>query len=238
MATISPQRTIHYKSYVKTALVQALRDVFTNHIDSLLAKTKVTIDYPLDRADYPTIIVRFFERDLRNMGVGHIESIRDANGVVTKYKHYFYTGDIEFGILALSSLDRDLLSDSLVEIISMGNLAGYTNQFFERIYAPSSEPTSPDYDPYTGYHFINLNTDQIQGFGENQQIAPWMAEDVLVYQCSYRIGITGEFYSLPPAATFGIIEQVDAFPYMGENGDPVPTGKVADPAKWLTDGDL
>jgi hypothetical protein len=32
-----PQRTVKYKTYIKTAVVEAFRAVFANHVDSFLA---------------------------------------------------------------------------------------------------------------------------------------------------------------------------------------------------------
>lgn len=224
-----PIHTIKYKTYVKEALVEALREVFADHPDEILRTTNVNIDFPLTEAEYPAIIIRFYERDIHNAGVGHYEFFEDENnpGRWIRYKHYLYNGDIEFAIYGLSSLDRDLLADSIVQTLAMGDLSDYTNKFLTRIYSPdaTAEPTSVD-------HAINLNTDQIQGFGETQMLAPWQPEDVMVYQTSYRVGIHGEIYSLTPetdAANYGLIERVDQFPYNPDAGEVVPDPPYAGP---------
>jgi hypothetical protein len=232
-----PTYTIRYKTYVKEALVEALREVFADHPDEILRTTNVNIDFPLTEADYPAIIIRFYERDIHNAGVGHHEFFEDESnpGRWIRYKHYLYSGDIEFAIYALSSVDRDLLSDSIVETLAMGDLSVYTNKFLTRIYAPDStaEPASVD-------HAINLNTDQIQGFGETQMLAPWQPEDVMVYQTSYRIGIHGEIYSLTPetdGADYGLVERVDSFPYNPDAGEEVPDPPYAGPDGEYGTGD-
>lgn len=221
------EKTVPYKTYIKRSIVEALREVFDGHVDELIGKTRVTIEYPTEKASYPSIIVRFFERDIHNAGVGHDE-ILTVNGADFRFKHYLYTGDIEFAIHALSSYDRDLLSDSLIQTLGMGDLTAYTNRFFERIY----EADLATY-PKAEYNYINLNTDRISGFGETQTPAPWQPEDVLVYQTSYRIGVFGEFYSLPPVTGDGLgyVEHVDQYPYLTDI-DPVPEG-ADDPAIWL-----
>lgn len=240
MTDIEPQlqqQTIKYKTYVKEALVQALRAVFRSHVDPILLGTKVGIDFPFEQADYPAVVVRFYERSITNAGVGHMEHIEDTNnaGRYIKYKHYLYQGDIEFAIYALSSLDRDLISDSIVQTLTMGEMETYTNQFFNRIYDPDSVPAENEggaYDPAID-HMINLNTDQISGFGETQVIAPWSPEDVLVYQNSYRINIHGEFYSRTPIdQTYGLIEAVEQYPYSPDAGESKPDPKPEDPAPW------
>lgn len=216
---IIPIQTIRYKTYVKEALVEALRAAFIGHPDELLAGTQIGIDFPLTENDYPMIVVRFYERQIKNAGVAHQEWFQttENSGRFVRFKHYLYNGDIEFAIYALSSYDRDLIADTVVQILTMGDIETYTNAFLNRIYAPDpvTEPTSLE-------HFINLNTDQIMGFGETQTPAAWQAEDVMVYQTAYRIGIFGEFYSRTPEPQpdYGLVERVDQFPYM--DGDPVP----------------
>jgi hypothetical protein len=113
MTDYFPQKTIQYKTFVKNTMVLALQDVFRNHPDKLLQDTKVSIEYPRTRAEYPVVIVRFFERDISNAGVGHKEWIKDDDtGQTFKFEHSFYNGDIEFAIYGLSSYDRDLIADT------------------------------------------------------------------------------------------------------------------------------
>jgi hypothetical protein len=232
-----PERTIRYKTYVKTALVEALRQVFANHPDEILRRTKVSIDYPTSENLYPTVIVRFYEREIRNAGIGHVEYLvrLDDDGFETairdKFRHYLYNGDIEFAIYALTSKDRDLISDTVVQAVAMPDMATYTNNFFNRLYHPPAD--TDDYDD-ARYNFVNLNSDLVTGFGETQTQQPWLSEDQLQYQTSYRVGIYGEFYSLPPytdATVHGVIEKVNVYPYM-EDLEEVPTGTV-DPSQWV-----
>jgi hypothetical protein len=223
-----PINTIRYKTYLKETLVEGLRSVFEDHVDQLLRKTKVDIDNPTDQESYPAIIVRFYERSITNAGVGHEEylPIDIEEQFWQKFRHSFYSGDIEFAVYALSSYDRDLISDSLVQILSMGDTEDYTSQFLSRIYdaSPAEKPTSLD-------HFVNINTDSVQGFGETQTVPPWGPEDVLVYQTSYRVGVWGEFYSLTRPQTYVLIENVEQYPYLQEI-EPVPNPNPEDPAPW------
>jgi hypothetical protein len=233
MAAMLPEQTIRYKTNVKTALVEALRSVFASHPDSMIRATKISIDYPTSENRYPMVLVRFYERNVRNAGVGHVEYLlREGTTVYDKYRHYLYDGDIEFAIYALSSKDRDLISDTLVQTVGMGDMATYTNNFITRLYFPPDD--TDDYDD-ARYNFVNLNSDVFSGLPETQTQQPWLSEDQLQYQSGYRIGIYGEFYSLPPwedvVAGVGMIQRVDLYPYI--NGiDPVPTG-TGDPSVWI-----
>lgn len=268
-----PERTIPYKTYIKRALVEALREVFTNHPDTMLRRTKVSIDYPTSELAYPSVVIRFFERSVHNAGVGHVEYLYSRAGSyvlvvknegmvikvesvdddavsaksaeyralgytvkifdqytgVNKYRHYLYDGDIEFAVFALSSLDRDLISDTLVQTLAMPDMAAYTNNFFNRVYFPPSltPANSGDYEPGE-WNYVNLNTDQISGFGETQTPQPWLSDDQLVYQTSYRVGIYGEFYSLPPindVPAYGLISDVKVYPYDTAVGDAIPVSQ-------------
>lgn len=228
-----PEQTIRYKTYVKQSLVEALRSVFSNHPDTLIRNTKISVDYPTSQARYPTVIVRFHERDIQNAGVGHVEYILRDNSttIIDKFRHYLYHGDIEFAIFALSSKDRDLISDAVVQVLAMPDTATYTNSWINRLYFPADD--TDGYDE-AKWNYVNLNSDVISPFGETQTQQPWLSEDQLQYQTSYRVGIYGEFYSLPPVddvtAANGVIEKVNVYPYI-EDLEPVPEG-TNDPSPW------
>jgi hypothetical protein len=222
-----PEETIPYKTWVKTSIVEALKPVFANHPDEKIRGTKVSIDYPTSRAHYPAVIVRFFEQQIQNAGVGHVEYIliNDSDPYRVKFRHFLYKGSIEFAIFGLSSLDRDLISDTIVQTIAMSDMASYTRNFWDRIYFPDTSVKSD-------WNYVNLNTDELMPMGEQQTPQPWLSEDQLVYQTGYRVGIYGEFYNLPPTVlpAGGVIEKVTVYPYYPPD-DPLPTG-TDDPADW------
>jgi len=225
---MTTEKTIHYKTSIKRSMVESIRAVFSVHPDKLLSTTKVTIEHPQDKSKYPSVVVRFFESEIKNMGLGHMETlpVTDSNGVVKykKFKHYMYKGEVEFGIYALSSLDCDLIADTIVQTLAMGDMQDFTNGFFKRIYESPYEEGK--------YNFININTDVIEGTGEQTSPAPWDPDTQMIYQAGYRCGVGGEFYSLEdPNRTFEIIEQINQFPY-AKGIEPVPEGTVGDPAKW------
>lgn len=234
------QQTIKYKTYIKETLVGAMQAVFSTHPDDILQRTvHVSSNLPEERAEFPAVLVRFYERDLHNLGVGHQEwlpVVDDTNtntGEFIKFKHYAYSGDIEFGIFALSSPDRDLVGDSIVQTLTMGSTETYTSVFWNALYRPSltTNPTAAE-------HFINLLNDRIQGYGESEEVAPWMPEDVLVYRSSYRIPIFGEFYSRTPDLTpAGMVSAVSVYPYEKDLGDVPPDPNPNDHGPWVTEGD-
>lgn len=259
--TLLPEQTVPYKTWIKTSLVEGLRRVFANHPDMRIRTrdgtrdgkpikmgTKVSIDFPTSELHYPTIVVRFLERDVQNIGVGHVEYILvDPDDVIeTKFRHYIYHGSIEFAIYALSSLDRDLISDALVQTLAMPDMANYTQEFWERIYFPIDEgSTEAEQRRSKGrWNYVNLNTDRLNGTGENQTPQPWLSEDQLVYQTSYRTDIMGEFYSLPPIDQVAdgnvsrvVIYTYDDFDFNEEPPDGSTAGEAIPPHTWAPSQD-
>lgn len=228
--TVAPryvrQATLQYKTFIKRAVVEALQNAFKDHPDPDIAKSKIGIEYSTDRADFPAIIVKFYERDLNNIGVGHAEwgpSPEDPNyprGPFTlfqKYYHRLYKGDLEFAIYALSSVDRDKVIDALVEVLTMADVTAGGLNLLDRLYEDIG------HTPFSESHFIAFNTDLITGYGENKEIAPWIPEDTIVYTSSYRLPIIGEFYSLTPKEpqSVGMVEEVDVYPW--DTADPLDT---------------
>lgn len=232
MAGYQPQQTIRYKTYVKKAVVEALRAVFYSHRDEDLRSTTVEIGFPTDKTTYPMVLVHFYERSINNAGVGHIEWIEDSEnpGQFHQFKHYLFKGDLEFSIFAQSNLERDLVGDAIVETLAMGQLEAYTRQFLDRIYNPDIEN-----EPAANETFLSINTDQISPYGETQAIAPWLPEDELIYQSSYRVEIYGEIYNrvFDQAEGTGLIEHVDVYPYRFPiDPEPEPNPHPEDPAQW------
>lgn len=217
---LTPVQNIKYSTYLKRALVEALKPVFVNHPDDMLRDTKITVEYPFSEARFPSVVISFYERQIKNAGVAHYEYFKDESelGRYQRYKHILYSGDVQFAVYALSSEERDIIGDTVVQTLLMAPVEVYTNRFLERIYNPDLT-TEPDAEG----HMVNVNTDDIQGMGESVAPAPWQPEDVLVYQKAYRVAITGEVYSRTlPVTNYGLVERVDIFPYMPADGQVRP----------------
>jgi hypothetical protein len=219
-----PQQTISYKTFVKTTVTLGLREVFANHPDQNLRGVKVTLESPTTRAHYPAVVVKFFGRDIQNVGVGSIE----FNSSNQLFEHYWYNGDISLEIHALDPRSADYISNTIVQTITLGNLQAWTDHFLQRT-ADLVESVNPD----AAYNVVTINTDKISEFGESKEPATWQAEDAFIYRNSYRMSLMGEYYSIPatPEIT-SIIEHVNFYAYDSAAGEPVPTG-TADPAPWL-----
>jgi hypothetical protein len=245
-----PEYTVKYKTHLKSAVQVGLSRVFKAHPDHQLRTSadgrtgpKITLENPHTQADYPTVVIRYYGRRVERMGVGHEELIfvHDDDEVPVKMFHNIYEGDVELAVSALSSYDRDLMADTLVQTITMGSLEAWTNNLFDVIYPgyvyPLTDAAADGY-PADGYpdshwHYVTINTDRIQEFGETQVPTPWKSEDQ-VYNVSLRFGVLGEFYSVPPSGTVEgneFIEQVTVYPWIKDLED-VPEGDPAITTEW------
>src|SRR4051812_5611742 len=114
---IRPEPAAHFKTFVKRAIVTALRSVFTDaYPNTEFRNLPVLLEYPQAKIKYPLMIVKFNDGDIMNAGVGHEEWAFDVNGQYRKYFHYRFEGSLEFHLYTLSSLSQDLLSDSLIDV--------------------------------------------------------------------------------------------------------------------------
>lgn len=232
------QRTIRYKTYLKQCVVEALQAVFEDHPDALLRDIKVRLQSSFEEADYPTIVVGFQESSVNDAGIGHYERVQDTSGQWYKQRRKHYYGNLTFTISALSTLDRDLISDAFVETVMMSPVREYTNFFLTRIYEPEEFERMKDMPAGSigtahYYNLLNLATQKLQPGGDSAVPAPWGAEDVLLYQTSYSIATFGEVISLPPTVLYTLISKVVPYPYVRPI-EPVPTG-ANDPALWFSE---
>jgi hypothetical protein len=194
---------------------------------------KVSGDELVATTSFDQVWLRFVSQNVINSTIIETYSVNSLNATFAhafrKFRHLIYTGDLEFAVYALSSKDRDLIRDSLIEILQMADLEPWTNQLLTRLYYPD-----PVIKPDSQFHFINLNTDRLSGFGETQSPVPWEAEDQLIYNVSYRMGVLGELYSrVPPNPIYGMVEAVDVYPYMGDVGEPKPNPHPDDATPWV-----
>lgn len=220
------QQTLQYSTFIKRALVESLRDAFTTHPSTTVQGSKVSVDLPQTQAAYPATVVKFYEREMPNAGVGHYEMLPNPadpgypDNVTSyiKYYHRMYKGDIEFAIYALSAIDRDVVRDGLVEVLAMQDVTPSGNAFINRLYYELNDT------PYGAWHYPVLNLDLITGYGEQESQPGWAPEDRLIYQVTYRVPIFGEFYSNTPKepSGTGLLSEVDVYPWI-PNVDKAPS---------------
>lgn len=204
-------RTTSHRRLVVRTLVAALQSVFNGSYnrDRELINLRVTATYPLEKIDYPTVVVSYEPSRNINAGVGHEEWFEDANNILRKWNHRRFEGSITFDILALTPLDRDLLADAVEEVLTFGRLDSQLAAFFTTVYGDTSDSA-----PYVlQFTQLMLNTDEISGGGNSESLAPWAPEDQLVYETSLSLEVHGGFYNTNPSDQWGYVTNATADSY-------------------------
>ncbi len=190
MATRTDRNVSSHRRLVYRTIIESLRDAFDGFYtrEHQFTDLKITQQYPLKKVDFPAIVIEYQNTLVANAGVGHVEWFADQNGELRRWHHNRFEGSLYFTIYALSTLDRDILADALVEVVRFGTLDTQLNRFFEGIY-PSGEK-------WLAFQQIQLDSDQLHSSGDSASIAPWQPEDMLVYTAAYSVAIQGGYYNV------------------------------------------
>lgn len=177
--------SVKYKRLIKRTLVSAFKTVFSiEYPDPQLRGLYISTEYPLKREQFPALIVNYDESSVQNAGVGHIENIQNDNFLTVPAKHFRFEGSLSLTCYALSPLDLDILTDSVVELLAFGRLDSLMNRFFDAVYSEVADSAQ-----------ITVHSDYLSATGESVSNTQWNAEDLLVYQSGYSIACSGGFYS-------------------------------------------
>lgn len=237
-----------YRRLIYRNVIQALRDAFDANYDRepQFAELKITQKYPLQKIDYPCIVVEYQDQRVVNAGVGHVEWFPDPLGRLRKWNHSRFEGSLNFQIHALSTLDRDILADALVEIIRFGRLDPQLNRFYEVLYPEHTPPAwdsgAADPNPFYEYNYslfgqLMFDSDQVMGQGNSATVAPWQPEDVLVYSTGYSCVLHGGYYNSYPTVDWSKVSSIIIDAYQTDQYDnelPFPGhAEVAWTPAWL-----
>jgi hypothetical protein len=176
---------INYKMEVKRAVVKAFQAVFHNENEyypgykssELLTKSHITIEYPQRPEQYPSLIVGFQESELKSAGIGHLDTYGDG----TVAQKWLFFGKITVEIFALTSMDRDFISDSVVNMLSFGRVMGIP---FRRMIEQESRVD------------LQLSVGSLEPVAEQTMSgASWGLTDQRIYTVGYNFGCMGGFDS-------------------------------------------
>lgn len=198
-----------YPMGVKREVVSAFKPMFgSDYPDpNYASKIHFSLDWPTEQTQYPAIFVTYTEGPIENVGVGHREWITDDFGIPVEYRHYKFTGQLNFNILGLSPLERDEVAAGLVNLLA-----------FHEVLDPfkNLEPELNDQD-FAG---IILNTERITPQGTNESPVPWGNADEQIFAATYSVPLYGEFMSDPSTGNLIIVSGVEVYPYRPEQGPP------------------
>jgi hypothetical protein len=214
MATLRKEPKIMYKRLLRRAFVGALRAAYTVDYadDPQLTSLHIVSDFNIEQVTFPMIAVKFTGGFVQNVGVGHREVWDDG----TLHFRYRWEGTIEFELFAQTPFDRDVLHDSLTEIIAFGKLDNLMANFCEYIY---THDFGLDYQ-------IMLDESTLTDTGDSTVRAYWEPEDMLIFTGGVSLRCHGTFASVTRDSgfdTFAMVNRVTVYPYIyGYEDEPNP----------------
>lgn len=177
---------------VKRTLVVSLRRALTDSGLSLNdTRLSVDMEYPFEETSYPAAWVQFSFTELTDSGMGHLQAaVKD--GQEGEVRQWRYKGQVTITFMALSSLDRDRISDKFISIYAFSDV----DPSGDGLSAIRNETPSVQFlrelseSPYVS---MTLQSGLIQPRGQSTSIGtPWDPGQ-LVYEDSYVFKLEGEF---------------------------------------------
>ena len=195
----------------KKLIVEGLRSTFTNlYPNERLASMNINIEYPYEREHYPGIWVRFVPSVVRASGLNP-----DVHTPTEIYAVWHFEGTFSLTILALTSKERDLIVDGLIEAYAFAHMM------------PSA---SVLYSTITASDLINmtLQSDTLTPGGPTESVGtPW-DDDKLVYEDRYSFFAIGQVRSrTQPDVVFTNLSEIETFHTLA-NVDGAPDNSIDD----------
>ena len=181
---------ISYKLELKRLVVNEFRNYFYNiSVSNTINNVNCTLEYPNTPEKYPAVIVGYTEKTVHNAGLSHLEN--DGN---LSQERWLFEGDVKVEVRALTNLERDYVSDHIVNLFAFGSFLSlpFENDIF-------------------GSSFIDLqvNLKTLAPTGEQTMAGvTWGLTDSRIYSCGYDFKVLGAFIS--PSEYDQYISQITA----------------------------
>lgn len=175
---------------VKRTLVVSLRRALTDSGLSLNdTRLHVDMEYPYEEASYPAAWVQFSFTELMDSGLGHSQTTHDEKDNEVEVREWRYKGQVTITFMALSSLDRDRISDKFISVYAFSDVD--TGSYLQPSQTPSAQLLRELAEsPYVS---MTLQSGTLRPRGQSTSIGvPWDPGQ-LVYEDSYVFGLEGEF---------------------------------------------
>jgi hypothetical protein len=202
-----------YLTAAKTIFIEALEKTFDEEYpDPRFRGLWVSQEYPLEESNYPGIWVDFRPTgDTVAAGIGHTEwSAPGADGSRRRCTRWRFAGTLSMTVVAMTSLERSLLVDSLASLIAFGHENPATSEY--RVFVESNDLCALQGQWST---FAIGGTDETQG-------TPWGTDDVM-YETTITQDFIGEVVSDGTLETLIPLSAVIVTEPVAENeGSPTP----------------
>jgi hypothetical protein len=193
---------------VKTAIVFATRSAVTGtSLSSQDSAVNVSMEYPNTLEKYPAIWVQFSLSTLQPSGMGMVQYDPSTGDSL---RHFSYTGRVSLAVVALSNIERDRLSDYLVNMlafsrVSIPNLV--TEDGVQETFTDLYEYL--DKDPHLS---MTVNTDSFRPMGQSTTFGTAWDPTALVYEDAYAFDVIGHFMVERTNDGYYILRRVDVLP--------------------------
>jgi hypothetical protein len=174
-----------YLRVIKTTAVQAVEQSFQARYpepdpDGGARGLFVSVEYPVEQAQYPAVWVDYEGAELRTVGIAYTE--QDASGNV--FARWRFAGHVTFTIVALSSNERDMVYDQLVALTAYAAQSAFPSMFRQVVEAAPLVASVWSFDSVE---------DRAAAAAPG---TPWGTMD-MIYERGFAIQVIGEFVSDP-----------------------------------------
>lgn len=119
-----------YLRTIKTTAVNAIQQSFTARYPAPDAAGGakhpfVSVEYPVEKANYPGIWVDYEGAELRTVGIAYTQQDDHQNA----YARWRFAGHVTFTIVALNSNERDMIYDQLVSMTAFAAQSDFPSTF-------------------------------------------------------------------------------------------------------------
>lgn len=198
----APQFVVAIKKGIVGALKSALDS--PNYPDPILQNISISMEYPTEIEEYPSIWVSFNINQIQTIGLGNL-IFTDPGPPIRRYQLWNFGGTAVITIVALTSKERDAIVDKVVQMYAFHALNTHANSF-------------QDFLMRYPYIYMAVNNDELQNQGESVSIGqPWQP-DAAIYENSFEMQLQGQFASQFPTGDLIRIDELNLYPYTA--GDP------------------
>lgn len=197
---------------VKTTIITALRTTFdSNFPDPQFRDLYISMEYPILENHYPGLWVKFSFTNVQAAGIGSY-FVDNSNSM---FKRFIFEGRTTIQVFAMTSLERDKISDTLIYMFAFGDLNPNNSRFKKTISS-------------SNYINMSINSDELIPGGQEENIgAPWQP-DAIVYNDSYSFSIVGQFASDINTGSLITLDSININSYMSSN-TPYNTTPIPNP---------
>lgn len=182
----------------KKLIIRALRATFTAlYPNTKMASMNIDMEYPYLTEHYPGIWVRFSPHKLQASG---LDPVQQDDGGTEIFSVWYFEGTFSFTIIALTSKERDLISDGIIEAYA---------------FASQMPSASPFYAAIQSSDLINMSLQQdiLTPGGQSETIGtPW-DDDKIAYEDRYSFEVVGQVRSrVQPGVSFTNLSEIQVYP--------------------------